>query len=198
MKSVYRKRLATATMTLALGLAASFAVAQTAMDQNDYKTQRSQLVDKHKAERVQCAKLAGNANDICLAEVEGAEKVDQAELDARYKPSIENQYEVEIARATAAYKVAKERCDDKDGNSKDVCLKEAKAAEVATTADAKAKLSAAKANSTASEKAVEARKDATDEKRDADYAVAREKCDAYADKTKDRCLDAADKKYGKN
>ena len=198
MKSAYRIRLATASLTLALGFAAPFAVAQTAMDQNEYKTQRAELVDKHKAERVQCATLAGNANDICLAQVEGAEKVDQAELDARYKPSIENQHEVEIARADAAYQVAKERCDDKDGNSKDVCLKEAKANEIAATADAKAKLSAAKANSNASEKAVEARKDAMDEKRDADYAVAREKCDAYADKTKDKCLDAADKKFGKN
>ena len=185
------------SIALSIALAAPHAIAQMAMTQNEYKTQRAELAAKHKGQRAQCASLSGNANDICLAEVEGSEKVEQAELEARYKPTIENQYEIAIARAEAAFKVASERCDDKDGNPKDVCLKEAKANEVAAKADAKAKQSAAEANSAASEQALEARKDAMDEKRDADFAVAREKCDAYADEAKEKCIDAAEEKYGK-
>ena len=42
--------------------------------------------------------------------------------------------------------MAKERCDDKAGNVKDVCVKEARAAAVAAKADAKAKLKTANAN----------------------------------------------------
>ena len=79
----------------------------------------------------------GNAEDICLAEAEGKEEVAKAELEARYKPSRENDYQVKVAKAKADYRVAKERCDDRSGNAKDVCLKEAKAAEAAAIADAK-------------------------------------------------------------
>ena len=38
----------------------------------------------------------------------------------------------------ADYKVAMEKCDDKAGNLKDVCIKEAKAAMKSAKADAKA------------------------------------------------------------
>ena len=44
---------------------------------------------------------------------------------------------VTIAKAEADYRVAKEKCDDSAGNAKDVCLKEAKAAEAAAKAEAK-------------------------------------------------------------
>ena len=39
------------------------------------------------------------------------------------------QVKVLVAKAESAYAVAKERCDDKSGNAKDVCVKEAKAVE---------------------------------------------------------------------
>ena len=41
-----------------------------------------------------------------------------------------------IARTEADYAVAKERCDDQAGDAKEVCLKEAKAAEAAAKANA--------------------------------------------------------------
>jgi hypothetical protein len=42
-----------------------------------------------------------------------------------------------VAKAESAYAVAKERCDDKSGNDKDVCVKEAKAVEIKALVDAK-------------------------------------------------------------
>ena len=60
-----------------------------------------------------------------------------------------------MAKAETTYAVAKERCDDLSGNPKDVCVKEAKAAEVKAKADAKL-----------GKEIGEARKDAAADKRD--------------------------------
>jgi hypothetical protein len=45
---------------------------------------------------------------------------------------------VRTAKADAAYELAKEKCDDLSGNAKDVCQKDAKAAQASAKADAKA------------------------------------------------------------
>ena len=79
--------------------------------------------------------------------------------------------------AEADYKVAKERCDDKAGNEKDICVKEAKAAMTKVQADAKA-----------AQKGTEAKMDASKDKLDADYKVAAEKCDAMAGDAKSSCV----------
>jgi hypothetical protein len=92
-----------------------------------------------------------------------------------------------MAKADAAYDVAKEKCDDRKGNDKDVCVKEAKAAHTQATADAKA-----------NKKVAEVRKDAADDKRDAAYNVAKEKCDGLSGDTKAQCLATAKARYGKS
>ena len=71
-----------------------------------------------------------------------------------YKPSNETRHAVSIAKAEADYSVAKEKCDDKAGNAKEVCIKEAKAAEARAKADAKAKaqMQTSNANKPAKEK----------------------------------------------
>lgn len=88
--------------------------------------------------------------------------------------------------AESSYAVAKERCDDKAGNSKDVCLEEAKAVEVKALADAELHRQIG-----------EARTDAADAIRDADYKVAAEKCDALAGDAKGACVAAAKSQFGK-
>jgi hypothetical protein len=114
-----------------------------------------------------------------------------------------------MARADADYVVAKQRCDDMAGNVKDVCMKEAKAADLAAKADAKAQMttakanekaaaSSAKANNPAREKGADARNDAASVKRDADYAVAREECDVYSGDAKTNCVNDAKARFGKS
>ena len=61
----------------------------------------------------------------------------KAELDAQYKPSAKATAKVLEAKADAAYDTAKQKCDALAGNTKDVCMKDAKAAHVAAMADAK-------------------------------------------------------------
>ena len=91
----------------------------------------------------------------------------RAGLEYSFTGKSKDRSQVLVAKAESTYAVAKEKCDDKAGNDKDVCLKEAKAVEVKALADAKL-----------GKEIGEARKEAADEKRDADYKVAIEKCDA--------------------
>lgn len=117
----------------------------------------------------------------------GREQIALAELQAAYEPSDKARYEVSIAKADATHSVAKQRCDDRAGNAKDVCLKEAASANTAAAVDAKTQL-----------KTAEVRKDAAEDKRDAEYAVAKEKCDALAGDPKDLCLKDAKAQYGQS
>ena len=115
-------------------------VAQERMPSHVYDTymaDKKRIEREYKVDKERCDSFDDNAEDICLAEAKGKEEVAKAELEARYKPSRQTEYDVRVARAKADYRVAKERCDDKSGNAKDVCLEEAKAAEAAAIADAK-------------------------------------------------------------
>ena len=134
-----------------------------------------------------------------MAEAKGKESVAKAELEVEYKPSPKARYEARVAKAEADFKVAKEKCNDKGGNMKDLCVKEADAALTSAKADAKLQEKTTDATTKANEKTTEARtdanktvndarKDAAADKTDAQYTVAKEKCNAFADTAKDRCL----------
>ena len=110
----------------------------------------------------------------------------KAELEAVYQPCGKHRYDVNVAKADAEYAVAKEKCDDKAGNDKKVCVKEAKAAETRAKADAKANLKTASADNAAAE-----------DKREADYKVAKAKCDRLAGEAKEHCVDDAKARYAK-
>ena len=193
----------------AIGLAFSAGAMAEAMTKSEYKTQKDNIAVEYKANKASCAPLAGNAKDICMVEAKGKERVAKAELENRYKPTEKTQYNSRIARAEADYAVAKEKCDDKAGNPKDVCVKEAAAAQTAAKANAKARMKTADANTAADEKSgeaylkagkasTEANQAAAADKRDADYAVAKEKCDAFSGDAKDRCVTAAKARFGKS
>jgi hypothetical protein len=195
-------------IALAVSLAFSASVMAQSMSKDNYKAGKDKIVAEYKLAKTSCASLSGNAKDICMAEAKGNEKVANAELESSYKPTTKNRYEARVAKAEANYAVANERCDDMAGNAKDVCVKEAKAAEIAAKADAKAQMKTTEANVTASEKSYEARSDASDkasdarkdaaaDKSDAQYGVAKEKCDVYSGSAKDNCLNQAKVSFGK-
>jgi hypothetical protein len=92
-----------------------------------------------------------------------------------------------MAIADADYEVAKEKCDARAGNDKDVCLKEAKAAQTRARADVKANRTSQEANT-----------DAKQSTRDADYKVAVERCDAMSGSAKDQCIAQAKARFGRS
>ena len=127
------------------------AMAQT-MSKDEYKADKSKITAEYKSAKANCGSLAANAKDVCVAQAKGKEKVAKAELEARYKPGDKASHKVKIAQAEADYAIAKEKCDDKAGNDKKACVKDAKDAEARAKADAKAPMPAAAANKPAAEK----------------------------------------------
>lgn len=205
-------------IVIALSLAFSAGAMAESMTKNQHKSHVKSIESTYKVDKTGCDSTAGNAKDICVAEAKGKQSVAKAELEANYKPSVKARYDANVAKADADYSVANEKCDDKSGNDKDVCVKEAKATKVHQIADAKTQMKSNKANAEAKEtsgdaqavasgksgdanaKAAEtkadAHKDATIEKRDADYAVAKEKCGALAGNIKDKCINDAKLRHG--
>jgi len=173
--------------SIAVAALMAFPMAQaTGITKADYSAGKTRISADYKAEKATCAPLAGNAKDICVEQAKGHEKVARAELEYSYSGKPADQNKVLVAKAESAYAVAKEKCDDLAGNTKDVCVKEAKAIEVKALADAKA-----------GKQIVEATTDAAETKRTADYKVDSEKCEAFAGDAKASCISTAKAKFGK-
>ena len=174
----------------ALAVAALFAasgVFAATMNNADYKAGKDRISADYKADKAACDSFSGNAKDICVEQAKGKESVAKAELEANYSGKTADFAKVAVAKADANYAVAKEMCDDKGGNAKDVCVSEAKAAHTKELADAKL-----------NKKVGEARSDAVQDKRDADYKVAAEKCESLAGDAKAACLSAAKQRFDKS
>ncbi len=189
-------------LTLALLAAAGVAISGNALAQPASKEARDQAVqaaaDRYKADKSTCGALSGNAKDICMEEAKGREKVAKAEANAQYLNTPKAREEARMAKADAVYDVAKEKCDDLAGNVKDVCVKEAKAAQTKAKADAKVDRVASDGRTDTAQRTADAQRAASDDKRDADYKVAVERCDALAGNAKDACVRDAKMRFGKS
>ncbi|MBL0143008.1 MAG: hypothetical protein IPP91_13120 [Betaproteobacteria bacterium] len=196
-------------------LAAAFCLAMSTgaigatLSKAEHKSAKEDVESRYKSEAEACKAMSGNTKDICIEEAKGRAKISKAELEASFSPSDKHSYDVRVAKADAAYGVAKEKCDDFAGNAKDVCRKEAKSAHVAAKANAKLAEKTADANASAAEKTNDAKataraktndavRDATAEKAEAAYAVAKQKCDAYAGDAKANCIKDAKVRYGQS
>jgi hypothetical protein len=97
-------------------------------------------------------------------------------------PISKDAYETAVRNADAQYKIDKDACASRSGNSKDICLAEANGKETVAKADAEA----AYRNTPA------AREAARVTRAEATYGVAKEKCDDLAGNPKDVCVKEAD------
>lgn len=153
----------------------------------DHAAGKTRISAEYKTENQACKTLTANAKDICVQEAKAKEKIAKADLEFAYTGTVKDQNKAKVAKAEAMYAVAKERCDDKSGNDKDVCVKEAKAIEVKSLADIKM-----------GKEVGEARTDAAADKINADYKVATEKCESLTGDAKTQCVAAAKAKFGKS
>ena len=92
-----------------------------------------------------------------------------------------SQYDDAKARAEAAYKMERAKCDSLAGNAKDICVAEAKAQMMRSEAKAKAAYKNTRG----------AWYDQQVKNADADYLVAKEKCDELGGNDKDVCVKEA-------
>jgi len=90
-------------------------------------------------------------------------------------------YNATLDKASASYKMAREQCNSLNGNGKDVCVAEAKAAEKRAKADAKAQY----------KHTPKAQTNALIATAEADYAVAKAKCGAKAGNDMSVCVEQA-------
>ncbi len=177
------------TLKISLLMAAVLALSATqaaTASKDDYKAGKTRISADYKAEKSACSSMKSNAKDVCIEEAKAKEKVALAELEYSYTGKPGDQIKVREVKAKTAYAVAKEKCDDKAGNDKDVCRQEAKAVETKALVDAKM-----------AKDVTETRKDGAQDKMDADYKVAVEKCDAMAGDSKASCIASAKAKFGK-
>ncbi len=151
-----------------------------------YKAARENAAADYKIAREKCNSVSGNPKNVCKEEAEAMRTHAKADAEAQYKNTPRARANARTAIANAEYDVAKAKCGSQTGNAKDVCIKEAKAANVAAKADAKA-----------DKKVTMARIDARDDKLEANYKVAIEKCDAFSGPTKDNCVASSKAQYGK-
>lgn len=94
-----------------------------------------------------------------------------------------NEHKDPVAQADADYKAAKDACESKQGNDRDLCLKQAEANHVKTTAQANAQLKSNTAMADTREATV------------AQYKIAKAKCDALPGDDKEACIKDAKIKY---
>ena len=156
------------------------------IDKASYSAGKTRLSDVYKAEKKACDTMKANAKDVCVEEAKAREKVARAELEFSYTGKPADDMKIRSARADSTYAVAKEKCDDLDGNAKDVCVKEAKAVQTKALAEAKVAKTVGSA-----------RTEAAGDVNDANYKVALEKCDAITGNAKDSCVVAAKARFGK-
>lgn len=183
MKKYYNLKTAVMVSAMLVG-----SVAQSAtMTKADYNAGKALITADYKAGKVACASMADNTRDICIEEAKGKEKIGLAELKYGYTGKPADQNKVLEVRAQSYYAIAKEKCDDKAGNVKDVCVKEAKSIEIKALVDARM-----------GKQISETRVDGAQEKLDADYTVATEKCDAMSGDAKSSCVAAAKARFNKS
>lgn len=114
-------------MALASGLI--MATHASAMTREEHKAAQDRIEADYKSAKAQCDVLKNNAKDVCEKEAKGKENVAKAELEHTYKPSSSSARKVAEEKVKAEYEVAKEKCDDMKGDTKNACEKEAKAVE---------------------------------------------------------------------
>lgn len=167
-------------------LATGSAVFAAAMSPSEYSNEKAHIATVFQAEKTACGDFSGNQKDICREKASGKDMVARAELEYQFTGRPADRTKLASVKADADFALAKERCDDKAGNPKDVCRQEAKAAHTKALADSKME-----------SKVGDAQKEAAQDKRDADYKVATEKCDALAGDSKSACVNDAKVRFGK-
>src|SRR5207244_2673392 len=114
---------AASTMTMT---APSFAADTTADNSKaTYTAAKDNAKAEYKVARAKCNSLSGNGKDVCVKEAKASRDKAIAAAKFEEKGTLNSFTTARKDIAQSDYSVAKEKCDDKTGNAKDVCVKEA-------------------------------------------------------------------------
>lgn len=152
----------------------------------DYDAAKSTAKQERDVAEAQCKSLSGNAADVCKAKAHVNYVTAEANAEVKYKGTEKAAYDARVDIAKAKYELAKEECDDRNGNDKSVCRKDAESAYVAAKADAKTSLK--------THKAID---DANEDKTDAAYDAEKQRCKSLSGDAKDACVSKVKAAFGR-
>ena len=153
------------TFVLLLLLVTPFAVRAEAMTSIEYGTAQEQIQTNYEAAMAACERLIDNTHDndivgrtadadstkmgeiafqgssnakgICTEEATGKRDVALAELEYRRSGAQDDRVKLDVAKADAAYDVAKQKCDEATPNANSTCVEDAKAEAARAKAEAR-------------------------------------------------------------
>ena len=124
--------------TLALGGPAAAAIKPPPpMTRAGYEAEQAKIERESRATLKICQGLKGQRQDICETEAKGRAQALKAELEAKYRPSVQAWFEARMVTAEANYDVARARCELLKGKAESRCVRQAKAAREAAERQAK-------------------------------------------------------------
>ena len=204
MKTTYESRV----LIMAVALAFSAGAALTVPNEQ-YQSSRRDLAAKLDASRQACKSLPRSSIGLCRAEADREYQVASAGLDALYNHSSDGSYKARIAIADAEYRVARRKCDGKEGDVKRFCLNHARAAQIAAKAVANSpedtsimkraldqKADVARKELREEEERTEGRKDPASAKRNTELHISMERCETLPDYDRLVCVSEAGKRFG--
>lgn len=129
-------------LNLLLGLAATGFVTLLQAASNDAKAAYYAAADKAAADyrdaHAACEALDMSMQSVCIEEAKLAQTRAKMNAEAHYRNTAQARQQANMAIANAEFAVAKARCEIRQDNEKNVCIKQAEATRVAAIKSAKA------------------------------------------------------------
>jgi len=122
----------------AVGIGASLESPRSLMTRQDYAEAQKAADSETRSALAQCRSLEGAAKALCRATARADEHVRKAELEARYRGTVESESEVRLAKVRAAFDVARARCNERTGEARSTCLTSARTERARALAEARA------------------------------------------------------------
>ena len=126
------------TSIAAVGIGASVDSPRTLMSPADYAAGKRVIETQSRLALARCRGLAPAEKEVCRAEVRADERVQKADLAARYHGTVAAAQDARNARVKAAYDVARARCGSQPAEGRMDCLHAAREARNRRMAEASA------------------------------------------------------------
>jgi len=114
------------TSIAAVGIGASVDAPRTLMSPGDYAAGKRAIESQSRLALGQCRGKPVSEKDVCRAEVRAGERIQKADLAARYHGTVSASVDARQARLKAAYDVARARCSSQLAEERVDCLRTAR------------------------------------------------------------------------
>lgn len=140
-------------ITAAIATIGMFSVSAMAegLTEEAHQAVEDAIAAEYKSDKESCNSSSGDVKKNCLDKAESKQRKSLAELESDDNELGKVLFNATVAKAVAEYSIAKDKCNAKDENQKDICLREASAAQINAINKAKAQLHA----DTAAKEAIE-------------------------------------------